>query len=51
MIVDTSAVVATLRESAGIEVVPFGDAHAAAAVDAWLRFVGDDFARTDLASA
>ncbi len=35
---DARGLLARFRESAGIEVVPFGDAHAAAAVDAWLRF-------------
>jgi ribonuclease VapC len=36
--VDARGLLARFRETAGIEVVPFGDAHAAAAVEAWLRF-------------
>jgi len=94
MILDTSAVVAIVMKEPGYEelcrwpsstvseasiaVVPFGESHYSAAVDAWLRygkrkhpaalnfgdclsyavarladepllFVGDDFARTDIA--
>jgi ribonuclease VapC len=35
---DSRALLARLHQEAGIRVVPFGEAHAAAAVDAWLRY-------------
>jgi len=35
---DARALIARLVQDAGIEVVPFTDVHASAAVDAWLRF-------------
>jgi ribonuclease VapC len=77
---DTRALVSRLLSEASITVVPFGESHYAAAVDAWLHygkgkhpaslnfgdclsyavarlanepllFVGEDFARTDIAPA
>jgi ribonuclease VapC len=36
--VDARTLLARFLDESGIEVIPFGEAHYAAAVDAWLRF-------------
>ena len=50
---DARALLTRFLSEAGIEIVPFGEAHGAAATlaDEPLLYVGNDFSKTDIAAA